>query len=286
MQLSSILLLLAVALFGLSAVEAATLSVKKHLQSKSSVKAHVKKGAKAAVKGKQEPEGDDDDDSDDDSDDSDDGMINSTPAAPVAVAPPVAPAPVAPAPVAPAPAKPAAEEELSGEEKYPGVEVPHPWDELEGHLSEVQTRQSQLKSELKIWADHSTWDSKISKDKEALAKETTAALADMLSDIRGELHQLAVPVYTDVLYDNLSTLGEKEHYLKREIEHLKEDYAEHKDHKKSMSDIPEGPEEVKELKEEVAKERKQTLFMDAMFVLFGIGFGAIAVVLLRAATGL
>merc|ERR1719335_1386285 len=103
--------------------------------------------------------------------------------------------------------------------------TPHPWDELVGHLDEVQTRQAQLKSELKVWANHAQWDAKIEADQKALAKETTGALADMLADIRTELHQLAVPVYTDILYENLEALNEKEHFLKGEIQSMKDKEA-------------------------------------------------------------
>jgi hypothetical protein len=97
----------------------------------------------------------------------------------------------------------------------------HPWDALEAKLAVVSSRVSQLKSELVLWGDHAQWDAKISADKQALAAATTEALADMLADIRTELHQLAVPVYTDVLDENLEALLEKEAMLKQEIADMK-----------------------------------------------------------------
>lgn len=161
-----------------------------------------------------------DDDADDDDDDDapaqkptvlaatgkkpNDSMLNNAPPAP-----PVAPPPPPPPPPAPKPAPP----------------VKQPWEDMEEQLKSVQSRQEQLRNELKIWSNHADWDKKIEQDKTALSAATTEALADMLGDIRTELHQLAVPVYTDVLYDNLAALAEKESLIKEQIAKMKVAHA-------------------------------------------------------------
>jgi hypothetical protein len=248
-----------------------------------------------------------DDGDDDEDDDADSGMINApvAPAAPVvAPAPPVpAPTPVAPpvpvAPVAPTPVAPVAPMKVQPlvmgpppPPLTPHVDhTPRPWNELEGHLDEVQTRQAQLKSELKLWSDHAAWDNKIAADQKALAKETTGALADMLGDMRSELHQLAVPVYTDILYENLDALNEKEHFLKNEIEEMKAKDSMIRKAKqteamiKAKSAADAEPEEESVLSKSQMSWTKSTqegtLFMDFMYMLFGAGFVLIAFILLR-----
>lgn len=163
---------------------------------------------------KRRDDGDDDDEGDDDDDnthddskngkllaETDPSMVNSAPASTTTTSTTT----LAPPPPPPPPAAP----------------VSHPWDGLQGKLEVVEARVSQLKAELKTWGDHASWDAKISADKQALAAATTEALADMLADIRTELHQLAVPVYTDVLDENLEALMEKEAMLKQEIAEMK-----------------------------------------------------------------
>ena len=135
-----------------------------------------------------------------------------------------------------------------------------------------------------------SWDNKIAADQKALAKETTGALADMLGDMRSELHQLAVPVYTDILYENLDALNEKEHFLKNEIEEMKAKDAMIRKAKQTEAmikakDAAEPEEEESVLSKSQlswAKSTKEgTLFMDFMYMLFGAGFVLIAFILLR-----
>jgi len=302
----SLNLYLLVLLFVAASVEAVSVhkSIKKHsaLQKRSANKKVPNTPAAA------------DDDADDDDDDDTDGddMINApvapvapavTPVAPVAPAAPIAPVapvpmPVPVAPVAPPQAvAPVAVKPLVMAPPPPPLtphvdHTPRPWTELEGHLDEVQTRQAQLKSELKLWADHASWDNKIAADEKALAKETTGALADMLGDMRSELHQLAVPVYTDILYENLDALNEKEHFLKREIEELKKKDALVRTAKQTEAGMKAGEasDETEEddssilSKSQLAwnkKAQEGTLFMDFMYMLFGAGFVIIAFILIR-----
>lgn len=130
---------------------------------------------------------------------------------------PAAPAPVAaPQPVAP-PVQPAGSV---------AVAQPVAVDPVQAKYDELMGRIKQLRDEIAMWSDHPTWNQKIVTDKLAVEKETTPALADMLADIRYELHQLAVPVFVEVLTDKLEILLAQEKDLKKELENQKKGLAE------------------------------------------------------------
>ncbi|CAD7924724.1 unnamed protein product [Amoebophrya sp. A25] len=79
-----------------------------------------------------------------------------------------------------------------------------------GKCAEIAGRIERIRAEISLWGDHTTWNDKINSDKLVVASETTAGLADMLADIRYELHQITVPVLVEVLADKLEML-QKEH---------------------------------------------------------------------------
>eukprot|EP00392_Amoebophrya_sp_AT5.2_P002133 g2138.t1 len=80
----------------------------------------------------------------------------------------------------------------------------------QGACSEIDARIQRLRAEIALWSDHATWNQKIAADKAVVATETTAGMADMLADIRYELHQITVPILVEVLADKLEMLT-KEH---------------------------------------------------------------------------
>lgn len=96
-----------------------------------------------------------------------------------------------------------------------------PWAHLEAELSEVEAHIDRMRAEMNMWADHAEWNKRIAEDKKKVEEATTPELANMLGDIREEIHQLAVPVYTDVLQENMEALTERADFIRGQIEDMK-----------------------------------------------------------------
>jgi len=96
-----------------------------------------------------------------------------------------------------------------------------PWAHLAAELAEVEAHIDRMRSEMSMWADHAEWNKRIAEDKKKVEEATTPELANMLGDIREEIHQLAVPVYTDVLQENMEALTERADFIRGQIEDMK-----------------------------------------------------------------
>ncbi len=92
---------------------------------------------------------------------------------------------------------------------------------LDAELKSVRERLARLRAEITLWSDHDTWNQKMVSQRAQIEEQMKSkALADALSDIRYEMHQLTVPVFVEVLTDKIEILRKQEEDLVSQLKEL------------------------------------------------------------------